>query len=230
MTDLPTAYTFYQSNIDAALVEAQAAVFRHLEIPLVQERDDKVDHASWLTRTMRNDSLGDLAVVADIDAFPLSRAGYERLVGMARDGAVAGLAQVANHKNPDHIYAGPMFLAVRREVYRAASAPDLSRTDSADVAQILTLKAESAGIPVRLVPPKFAISPRWSMAQMGVFGIGTFYGDNEFFHLFEARRQQSRDLFLAVAEGVIAGRHDFDRYLSILDLVPVKRRKFLGLF
>ncbi|MCA2011456.1 hypothetical protein LCM17_08185 [Cereibacter sphaeroides] len=230
MSDLPTAYTFYQSNIDAALVEAQAAVFRHLEIPLVQELDDKVDHAAWLTRTMRNDSLGDLAVVADIDAFPLSRAGYERIVAMAQGGAVAGLAQVANHKNPDHIYAAPMFLAARRDVYKAAGAPEMRRTERSDVAQILTLQAEEAGLPIGLIYPKFCIQPRWSLAQYGVYGIGTFYGENEFFHLFEARRQQSRDLFLAVAEGVIAGHHDFDRYMAILDLVPPKRKKFLGLF
>jgi len=230
MTDLPTTYSFYQSNVDPALVEAQASVFAHLGIPLVQDLDDKTDHAGWLTRILRDDSLGDLAVIADIDAFPLNRAGYQRLVALARGGAVAGLAQVANHKNPDHIYAAPMFMAARRDVYKALGSPDMQRTVRSDVAQILTLLAEEAGTPVALIYPKFCVSPRWSLAQHGLYGIGTFYGDNEFFHLFEARRQQSRDLFLAVAEGVVTGRHDFDRYMAILDLVPPKRRKFLGLF
>ena len=230
MSDLPATRSYYQSNVDPALVEAEAAVFAHLGIPLVQERDDRIDHAAWLTRTLRDDTQGGLAVVADIDAFPLSRTGYERLIALAQGGALAGLAQVANHKNPEHVYAGPMFMAVKRSLYAAAGAPDLARTAQADVAQVLTLNAEAAGLPVALITPKFAISPRWSMAQLGVFGIGTFYGENEFFHLFEARRQQSRDLFLAVAEGVIAGRHDFERYLAILDLVPARRRKFLGLF
>ena len=230
MSDLPTTYSFYQSNVDPQLVEAQAAVFRHLGIPLVQELDDKTDHPGWLTRTFRNDSLGPLAVVADIDAFPLSLSGYQRLIAAAEAGSVAGLAQVANHKNPDHLYAGPMFLAARRDVYKSVGAPELRHADKADVGQMLTLSAEKAGVPVTLIYPKFCIAPRWSMAQHGVFGIGTFYGDNEFFHLFEARRQQSRDLFLAVAQGVINGRHDFDRYIEILDLVPPRRKKFLGLF
>lgn len=230
MTEIPTAFTYYQSNVDPALVEAQAAVFAHLGIPLVQQLDDRRDHAAWLTATLRDDSLGELAVVCDIDAFPLNLAGYQRLIAAAMAGNVSGLAQVANHKDPDHVYAAPMFLAVRRDIYRRAGAPDLRRTEQSDVAQTLTRNAAAAGVPVMLMWPKFCIAPRWSLGQHGVYGIGTFYGDNEFFHLFEARRQQSRDLFLAVAEGVIAGRHDFDRYLAILDLVPPKRRKFLGLF
>lgn len=230
MSDIPTTYTFYQSNVDRRIVEAQASVFAHLGIPLVQQLDDSLDHAGWLTSIMRDDSLGNLAVVADIDAFPLCLAGYRRLTAAAMGGSVSGLAQVANHKNPDHIYAAPMFLSVRRDIYKQAGAPDMSRTNRSDVAQILTLRAEEAGIPVSLIWPKFSISPRWSLAQYGVYGIGTFYGENEFFHLFEARRQQSMELFLAVAEGVLAGRHDFDRYMAILDLVPPKRKKFLGLF
>lgn len=230
MSSLPATYSFYRSNIDAQLVEAQASVFAHLDIPLVQQLDDSLDHAAWLTRTMRDDSLGKLAVVADIDAFPLSAAGYRRLIEMATSGSVAGLAQVANHKNPDHVYAAPMFMAVRRDIYQKVGAPDMRRTDESDVAQILTLRAEAEGIPVSLIWPRHCISPRWSLGQHGVYGIGTFYGESEFFHLFEARRKQSKDLFLAVAEGVISGRHDYDQYLSILDLVPPKRKKFLGLF
>lgn len=230
MPALSTTYTFYQSNVDADIVAAQAAVFAHLGIPLVQELDDGTNHAGWLTKIMRDDSLGELAVVADIDAFPLSLAGYERLTGLARAGNVSGLAQVANHKDPDHIYAGPMFLAVRRDVYKQVGAPEMNPTKRSDVAQILSLLAEEHGVPMALIYPKFCIAPRWSLAQYGVYGIGTFYGENEFFHLFEARRQQSKDLFLAVAEGVLKGRHDFDRYLAILDVVPPKRKKILGLF
>lgn len=230
MADIPSTYTFYKSNVDPMIVEAQAAVFAHLEIPLVQQLDDTLDHSAWLTNTMRDDNLGELAVVADIDAFPLNRGGYLRLTDSAMKGSVSGLAQVANHKNPDHIYAAPMFMSVRRDIYKQVGAPDMARTKRSDVAQILTLCAEEKGVPISLIWPKFSISPRWSLAQYGVYGIGTFYGENEFFHLFEARRQQSKDLFLAVAEGVIRGRHDFDRYLEILDLVPPKRKKLLGLF
>ncbi len=230
MHSLPTTYTFYQSNIDRALVEAQAAVFAHLEIPLVQQLDDKLNHGRWMTGIMRDNSLGDLAVVADIDAFPLNREAYRKLTETAAQGSVTGLAQVAAHKNPDHVFAAPAFFAARRDVYQQLGAPEMDRTDHSDVAQILTLCAEKAGVPVLLIWPKFAIAPRWALAQSGVFGIGTFYGANDFFHLYESRRQQSRDLFLAVAEGVIRGRHDFDRYISIVDIVPPKRKKFLGLF
>lgn len=226
---VPT-YSYYQSNVDPRLVEAQAKVFAHLGIPLVQQRDDTVDHAGWLTRVMRDDGAGDLAVVADIDAFPITLSGYERLTAAAQAGNLAGVAHVANHKNPDHVCAGPMFMAVRRDIYRRLGSPDMARTDRSDVGQILTLKAEAAGVPVHLVWPKFAIQPRWGFGQHGVFGIGTFYGENELFHLFESRRRQSVELFMAVAGGVLAGRHDFDRYLAVSDIVAPKRKKFLGLF
>lgn len=201
MPALSTTYTVYQSNVDTDIVAAQATVFAHLGIPLVQELDDRTNHATWLTKIMRDDSLGELAGVADIDAFPLSLAGYERLNGLARAGNVSGLAQVAYHKDPDHIYAGPMFLSLR---------------------------AEEDGVPLALIYPKFCIAPRWSLAQYGVLGIGTFYGENEFFHLFDLRRQQSKDLFLSVAECVLRGRDNFDRFLTILDVVAPKRKK-LGL-
>ncbi|KIC21044.1 hypothetical protein [Leisingera sp. ANG-Vp] len=228
---VPTVHTFYQSNIPSRMVEAQAQVFDHLGIPLKQWKDDKAQHCDWINTVMRDDSLGDLAVIADIDAFPLSRAGFDRLVAQAETGAVAGLAQVANHKDPTRIYAAPMFLAVKREVYSALGSPSMCRTKTGDVAQILTDRAEEAGVEVALTYPKFAILPRWPLAGYGVYGIGSFYGENDFFHLFEARRTQTQELFYAVAEGVISGQHNWQRYLEIMEQAPPPpKKKFLGLF
>lgn len=96
----PTVHTFYKSNTPTRMVEAQAQVFAHLGIPLKQWKDDSATHCEWINTIMRDDSLGPLAIIADIDAFPLSRAGFDKLVAQAEAGAVAGLAQVANHKDP----------------------------------------------------------------------------------------------------------------------------------
>jgi hypothetical protein len=228
----PTVHTFYQSNIPTRMVEAQARVFTHLDIPLKQWKDDKTTHCEWINTVMRDESLGPLTIIADIDAFPLSRAGFDRLVAQASGGAVAGLAQVANHKDPSRIYAAPMFLAVQRSVDNTLGAPSMCRTKTGDVAQILTDRAQEAGVEVALTYPAFSELPRWPLADYGMYGIGSFYGENAFFHLFEARRTQTQDLFCAVAEGVIAGRHNWQRYLEIMEQAPppAKKKKFFGLF
>ena len=173
-----------------------------------------------------------MPIIADIDAFPLSRSGFDRLVAQAEGGAVAGLAQVANHKDPSKIYAAPMFLAVQRRVYGQLGAPSMCRTKTGDVAQILTDRAHQAGVEIALTYPSFSVLPRWALSDYGMYGIGSFYGDNAFFHLFESRRVQNQDLFCAVAEGVVSGRHNWQRYLEIMEQAPphAKKKKFLGLF
>ena len=148
----------------------------------------------------------------------------------AENGTLVGLAQVANHKDPELIYAGPMFMGISREIYRKLGSPEMAHNKTEDVAQALTNLAIQNDIPVELIFPSFAIQPKWPLSQHGVFGVGTFYGDQDFFHLFESRRKSGVDLFVAVANGVVSGRHDFGQYLAIMDEVPKKKRKFLGLF
>ncbi|MEW9919896.1 hypothetical protein AB2B41_09790 [Marimonas sp. MJW-29] len=223
---MPTVQSFYRNNIPARLVDAQARVFDHFGIALNQCLDNSLSHATWLERTLAKASDEDVVVIADIDAFPLSREAFDRMVGQARKGALVGLSQVANHKDPNRIYAGPMFMALPGNLYEDFGEPRLDRTDTRDVAQVLTDLANERDIPVALIPPRFAIQPKWALADQGVFGVGTFYGEMEFFHLFQSRKQSSVDLFCAVAEGTIAGRHDFQRYLEVM----APRKKRFGLF
>jgi hypothetical protein len=227
---LPTVHTFYKSNIDPELVSWQARVFETLGIPLKQWLDDSASHHEWLNRIFRDDSLGEQVIVADIDAFPLSRAGFDRFLDLCAQHDVVGLAQVANHKDPSKIYAAPMFLGTTRAHYKALGSPSMRRTDDGDVAQILTDQTLAAGKSVEMIYPRFSIDPKWPLWDRGVYGIGTFYGEMEFFHLFQARKKQAFDLFCAVAEGVVNGRHDFARYLEIMEKAPAPKKKFLGLF
>lgn len=226
-----TVHSFYRSNIAPQMVAAQAAVFEHLGIPLKQWLDDDLKHCNWIDQILRDESDGDLAVIADIDAFPLTRTAFDLFVQSAEGGAVTGMAQVANHLDPTRIYAGPMFMAVSRTLYQKLGGPSACETATADVAQSLSDAAVRDGVPVNLIYPRFAIQPKWALTDRGVFGVGTFYGDNEFFHLFQSRHASSVALFCAVAEGVVAGRHDFDLYLAIMDQAErVKKKKRFGLF
>ncbi|GAB1481078.1 hypothetical protein MASR2M74_36610 [Paracoccaceae bacterium] len=224
MTPAPRVHTFYQSNIPPGVLAGQKAVFAHFEIPLVQEMDNSIEHGTWVTRLFAG-APDDIIVLADIDAFPLSRRAFDAMIERAEAGELVGLAQVANHKDPSRIYAGPMFLAIRRSLYHDLGAPALTRSPTADVAQALTDQAQEAGKTVTLIPPRFAIQPKWPLAGQGVFGIGTFYGEMEFFHLFQSRKRNSVALFEAVARDTLRGSFDYANYLQIM--APKKR---FGLF
>jgi len=223
---LPPVYSFYRSNISPDIIESQAKVFKHLGIDLIQCLDDRVSHSDWLDRVFNEDR--NLTVVCDIDAFPLSRVAYIRFIDRVRLGAVVGLEQVANHLNPSVTYAGPMFLGCLRQIYEDLGRPSLAHTDRMDVGQSLTFNAEKQGVAVEMIAPQFAILPKWPLADRGIFGIGTFYGSLDFFHLFESRKDSSIALFKAVSECVVGGKHDFARYLAEVAHAPVpkKRRKF----
>lgn len=220
MPQTPTVHSFYRYNIEPRLLAAQKRVFDHFDVPLNQWRDDKANHAGWMDALLADDSLDDIVVVADIDAFPLSHEAYAALVAAADRGAIAGLAQTTNDKTPDRIYAAPMFMAFRRDVYRSFGAPSVAPYETGDVAQILTDIAQERGVEVALTYPRFAIRPIWPLADYGVYGTGTFYGEYDFFHLYQARHQNTVDLFCAVAEGTIAGKHDWAQYLKIVEEAP----------
>ncbi|RRH73976.1 hypothetical protein [Falsigemmobacter faecalis] len=230
--DLPPVKTFYRENISRELLEAQRMVFAHLGIELQQELEKGMKHADWLDRSFGGTS-DEVVVVCDIDAFPLNTAAFAAMVGRARSGVLTGLEQVANHVTNRAPYAGPMFLAAPAGLWQRLGRPASRATEAVDVAQAFTVAARAAGSGVEVIAPRFAIAPKWALGDRGVFGIGTFYGDLDFFHLFEARLQSPVELFCAVAEGVVSGRHDFARYLEIMREVPpvvARPRKRFGLF
>ncbi|MEL6565909.1 MAG: hypothetical protein AAFQ59_15825 [Pseudomonadota bacterium] len=220
MPSTPVVHSFYRYNIDPRMLEAQKRVFDHFEVPLRQWRDDKADHAGWMDALLADDSLDEVVMVADIDAFPLSHEAYAEMAAAADGGALAGLAQTTHYKRPDHIYAAPMFMAFRRDLYRQMHSPTVAPYADGDVAQILTDRAEELGVDIVLTFPRFAIRPIWPLSHVGMFGTGTFYGENAFFHLWQARHVRSCDLFCAVAEGAIKGQHDWARYLELVEAAP----------
>ncbi|MDO6728169.1 hypothetical protein Q4544_14615 [Cognatishimia sp. 1_MG-2023] len=220
----PVVHSYYRSNIAPEMLKAQADVFEHFGVPLKQWKDDSRNHGEWITHVMREAKPDEVVMIADIDAFPLSFEAYNDMASKAQQGALAGLAQVANHIDKSKLYAGPMFMAVSSNMYREFGSPELIKNKVVDVAQILTNMAVVSNIPVQMVFPKFAIHPKWGLADQGIFGVGTFYGDDEFFHLFEARRSEAISLFVEVSKGVIKGSHDYARYVEILSQTPKKKR------
>jgi hypothetical protein len=214
----------YMPNVSEAVRDAQRRVFAKLGIPLEQVAFSGSEHGDWLDDHARGTREG-LIAVADIDAFPLTADACGRAAAVARRGGVFGLAQVANHKSTDDIYAGPMFMALAADTYHELGAPSLRRTKEFDAAQGLSAAARKAGVEIDLAYPNTVIQPLWPLADRGVFGIGTFYGDNAYFHLFQSRKSRNIALFEAVAEDVVEDRPlDFARYLKIMGAEDSARR------
>ncbi len=230
MSGRPTVHSLYWGNVDAGLRASQQAVFEHLDIPLRQDLREGMQHGDWMDEVLSRPGDGTV-VFCDIDAVPLQAAAFDALVAAARNGALAGMAQASNHlAQPGRIYAGPMFLAVERALWRELGRPSMAPDEHHDAGQRLSMAAEAAGVPLHLRLPNACMKPMWNLAGRRVFGIGTFYGEMEFFHLFQSRKKRNIRLFREVCEDVITGRPaDFGRYLITLNgkrRMPKPLRRF----
>lgn len=215
--DFPVVYSMYWDNISDLILQGQKDVFTHLGIELIQERADQKPHGDWMEDVLSRHHSDDIIVFCDIDAFPLHRDAYIDAVRHAQNGKVFGLAQFSNHKKTQEIYAGPMFMAFRKNCWEAFGRPGLKSSKQFDAAEALSVKARELGVPLVMSPPTASLIPKWALADKGLFGIGTFYGSCDFFHLFESRKPQYEKIFASVVSDVIGDRRlNFDRYLSIV--------------
>ena len=107
-----------------------------------------------------------------------------------------------------------------------------ARVEVADERGLVELLRE-LGLPLVMPSPTSCLIPKWALAGKGLFGIGTFYGDCDFFHLFESRKPQYEKIFSSVVNDVVSGRKlDFDKYLLIVEELnkqpaPVRKRNWI---
>ena len=231
MTALPPIHTMYWDNIPPGILEKQRAVFEHLGLPLKQERAHKQPHGQWMNALLERHASDDIVVICDIDAFPLKRTAYEQAIAHAERGALFGLAQFSNHKPGHDIYAGPMFMAFRKRMWESFGRPDLQSSKLHDAAEVMTALARQHGVELVMPMPTSTLISKWALGYEGVFGIGTFYGERDFFHLFESRKPAYEALLAAVADDVVQDKPlDFSRYLEMVqaleasELAPAGRR------
>lgn len=223
----PIVYSLHWRNISSVIIESQKSVFKYLNIPLSQQENDGKDHGEWMTEILEKSDDEDIIIFCDIDAFPLNRSAYENSVAHARSGGVFGLAQFSNHLPGSEIYAGPMFMALSKSVWIQLGRPNLSASKTSDAAEILSILASDSGVSLQLSHPVCCIKSKWALANQGVFGIGTFYGKFDFFHLFESRQKSSVNLISRVADDIICARPlDFSTYLRLVPSENVCDRVF----
>ena len=212
---LPPVHSLHWNNISPAILQGQAAVFAKLGLDLRQEQHDRKAHGTWMNEVIARHQPDDLIVFCDIDAFPLSAQAYREAVHSARSGAVFGLSQFSNHKKNTEVYAGPMFMAFTKATWQALGSPSLKSSERFDAAEVLSARAREQQVALVLQPPTSCIVAKWALGSEGVFGIGTFYGKNAFFHLFESRFPAYERLFSMVVGDVLAERPlNFRGYLE----------------
>ena len=227
---MPPVYSLHWDNISPAILQGQDAVFAKLGLELRQERHHHKAHGVWMNEVIARHQPDDVIVFCDIDAFPLTAQAYQEAVQSAERGAVFGLSQFSNHKKNTEVYAGPMFMAFRKSVWERLGSPDLKSSSAFDAAEGLSALAREQGVPLVLHKPTSTLISKFALGNEGVFGIGTFYGDNDFFHLFESREPAYEQLLVAVADDAIAQRPlQFARYLeaaiALQQGTPVKKKR-----
>ncbi len=212
----PTVHTMHWENIPQTILDKQKTVFAHLNIPLQQHLADKTPHGTWMVEMLEHAQSDDIVIICDIDAFPLTRAAYEEAVAHAQSGKLYGLAQFSNHKPGNQIYAGPMFMAFQKRLWELVGKPDLRSSKLYDAAEIMSALARQQNIELVMVSPTTCLIPKWALGHEGVFGIGTFYGRNQFFHLFESRNPSYEAILDMVADDIIQDRPlNFSGYLTL---------------
>ena len=197
--------SLYWDNVDRRIVEAQRRVFAHFGLAIDQRERTGLRHCDFLDSYMAEVAEDDVALLVDIDCFPLNRAIVDRAFAAARAGRIFGCAQSRNNIDPERLYVAPMFMAISRRTWDRLGRPSFCPDAGNDVAQALHDRAVAAGVEVEMLYPEACVAPKWRLGDFAVFGIGTFYVGGVF-HLFQSRRKAYEFILLEVAEATIAGR------------------------
>jgi len=195
----------YWDNIDPRIVEAQRAVFAHFGYAIDQRERTRVNHGDFLDAFMAELAEDDVALLTDIDCFPLNREIVERAFAAARDGRIFGCAQSTNHVDPDRLFVAPMFMALSRRTWEALGRPSFKPDAQNDVAQKLNDIAAARGVEIEMLLPWACIVPKWRLGDVGLYGVGTFYRGGVF-HLFESRWTPFAFILFDVAQAVLTDR------------------------
>ena len=197
--------SLYWDNIDTRVVRAQRDVFAHFGLSIDQRERTGTDHGDFLDAYMAEIGEEDVALLMDIDCFPLNREIVERAFAAGRAGRIFGCAQSTGHIDPDRLFVAPMFMTISRRTWDGLGRPSFRPDADNDVAQRLNGVATAAGVEIEMLHPWGCIVPKWRLGETALYGIGTFYRGGVF-HLFESRKTPFSYVLYDVAEAVLNDR------------------------
>lgn len=192
--------SMYWRNVDRRIIDAQQAVFNHFGCRIEQQERTGMEHGVWMDEIMESLRRDDAVLFADIDCIPLNKGIIDTAFNKARDGHIFGCAQVSTHIDPTRVFVSACFLAISKWTWETLDRPSFQTDRNNDTAQRITdvaLAAKEAW-PVEMLYPSDCVMPRWQ-ADGHPYGMGTWYGNNDVFHLFESRYNQMPEVFLDVA-------------------------------
>ena len=205
--------SLYWDNIDPRIIRAQRDVFAHFGFDIDQRERTGLNHGDFLDGYMTEIAEDDIALLMDIDCFPLNREIVDRAFAAARAGRIFGCAQSMSHVDPDRLFVAPTFMAISRRTWDGLGRPSFRPDATNDVAQRLNELATAAGVDTEMLYPWGCIVPKWRLVEIALYGIGTFYRGGVF-HLFESRKTPFSFILYDVAEAVLN-----DRPVDYLDLM-----------
>jgi hypothetical protein len=197
--------SLYWDNIDPRVVEAQREVFAHFGLTIDQRERTGTNHGDFLDAFMAEIAEDDVALLMDIDCFPLNLEIVDRAFAAARAGRIFGCAQSTSHVDSDRLFVAPMFMAISRRTWEGLGRPSFRPDASHDVAQRLNEVATAAGVGIEMLYPWGCIVPKWRLGEIALYGIGTFYRGGVF-HLFESRKTPFSFILYDVAAAVLNDR------------------------
>lgn len=192
--------SIYYENVPAEVVECQqACISRWLpdKWVLMQYLWDGVDpsHARALDESLAAELPG-VIVLLDIDCIPLTPKAFPFLYESARNGALVGGVQRANHiENGRHLYVGPFCMAFALSEYNALGRPSFAPTHRGDVGEELTYRWEETHRPIRYLWPTDVRQEAWDLVNGRRFGFGTTF-EGLFYHSFSIRNREFQHHFI----------------------------------
>lgn len=210
--------SLYWPGSDPRLVESHKAVTKHFGLS-VNYTEEKVNHGSWMTSVLESSS-ADIVGFFDIDCVPIKKNSVFDLIRFAaKNKSIAGMAQASNHIAPmTHVYVAPCAIFIYKPLYDALGKPSLEENKKSDVAEYLSYVAEQSGVRMRaLYPTRFEKEPDegvWRLNNYGYFGVGTVFGDDQFYHLYQSRMENNIELFKQRCDEIIAGKFDSSSFHS----------------
>lgn len=210
MSSPASVYSIFMTNIDNTVVESQKKVIdrllpegwtftQYLHTPA---KDEVYNHASALAKCLAENK-NSITVFLDIDCVPTTEQSFEFLAGGAREGALVGAIQRANHiENGQHLYVGPFCMAFLNAQYKKLGSPSFNETARGDCGEELTYIWEQNGQPVKTLWPSHVYHPQWDIQNNLKFGFGTTYED-KFYHAFAIRQGNMQEQFIIKCKQIL---------------------------
>ena len=218
-------------NLDPRMVMSHKSVYNHFGIPVIYTQQN-IHHGTWMDNICKEVD-ADIFIFCDADCVPICKEVLsEGIEYCATTGGFVGPAQASNHYGPpipSHVFASPAFFMIPKKTYESMGSPSFASVEGrSDVAQEVSRMADELGVPYQCwYPTKYEKGFKTGnplgydkLGNYGRYGIGTVYGNDKIYHLYEGRTGKNVDRFVQRCSEVVAGTFTSTEVRSSTSLLP----------